>query len=70
MLKTTILLERLIFKRLKVNDSKINKFGISSSEKIAKKLRKLKSQNLSKSGTLKDKKSSKFWKLTKSRKKL
>ena len=49
MLKTSILLKKSIFKQLKVSNSKINKFGIGNNNKFAKKLKKLKGQNLFKS---------------------
>ena len=69
-LKTTISPKKSTLKWLKVDDNKVNRFGISSSKKIAKKLEKSKSQNWSKLGNLKNKKSSKFQKLAKSEKKL
>lgn len=50
MLKISVILEKLIFRQLKVSDSEVDKFDISSSEKSAKKPRK--SKNLSKSGNL------------------
>ena len=61
MLKTTILLERLISKQLKICNNKINGFSIISNKKIAKKSEKLKSQNL-----FKFQKLAKFKKLSKS----
>ena len=51
MLKTTILLEKLTSRQLKINDNKVNKFDIGSSKEIAKKSKKLlKSQKLAKLG--------------------
>ena len=70
MLKITILLERLTLEWLGIGDNKFDKFCIGGSEKIAKKSRKLKNQNLFKSRNLKGEKLSKSWKLAKSKKKL
>ena len=70
MLKTIILLKRLIFKWLEIGDSKIDKFSIGDDEKIVRKSKNLKSQNLFKSGNLKGKKLSKSQKSAKSEKKL
>ena len=41
MLKTTILLEKLILEWLGVGDGDVNRFGISDSVKYAKKLEKM-----------------------------
>ena len=60
----------MIFKQLEVDYNKINGFGVDGSEKIVKKLKKLKSQKLFKSGNLKGKKLFKSQKLAKSEKKL
>ena len=48
MLKIIISLERLILEQLEIYNNKIDKFDISSSEKITKKSKKSKNQNLSK----------------------
>ena len=51
MLKTIILLEKLIPEWLKISDGKVDRFGVNDSKKIAKKSEKLcKSQKLAKSG--------------------
>ena len=52
MLKIIILLEKLIFKQLRVDNSEIDKFNNSNDEKISKKLRKLKNKKLFKSHKL------------------
>ena len=51
-LKTIVPPKKLIFKWLEIDTNKVNRFEIGSGEKIARKLRKLKSQNLLKSQKL------------------
>ena len=67
-LKSIVLPKRLIPKWLGVSDCKVNRFSVCGSEKIARKLIKLKSQKLSKSRNLKSKKLFKSQKLAKSKK--
>ena len=52
MLKITILMVKLTFKRLKVNDNEANRFCLGGVKKIAKKSRKSKSEKLFKSWKL------------------
>ena len=56
MLKMIVLPENLTLKRLGIDDSEVNRFDIGSSKEIARKLGKLKSQNLFKSRNLKGEK--------------
>lgn len=48
MLKTTVLLERLTFKQLKVDDNEINRFGVSGGKEFTRKPGKPKNQKLCK----------------------
>ena len=60
-LKTTAVIEGLIFEILRVSDGKVNRFDIDSdSVKYTKKLRKFEAPKLSKSEKLKNKKLAKF----------
>ena len=49
MLKITISLKKLTFKQLKVDNNKVNKFGVGGGKEIARKSKKSKSQKSAKS---------------------